>query len=307
VTAGRLPDSRFSFTDSRFSFISCQAVRRVSGRAPGNSSATGLTSVDNARLAALGQDHWNVTVPGLLVLSHTGAVEQVADFGGSALVGSQGQPPAGRLGWARRPRIEGPSDRALRWLAGWYVIALRLGGAVLFTAVAVLAATGPISPAWLAPALVALCLWSVFFGWHVRRFGLTPGVVLVDACVISALALFQRHLVPSALIMDDTSWMLPLACTSIYILQLALRPRLALPGAAVVVVAYGVGTGDPTGGWLLVAETLVAAGLVAVMRGGAWQADAFVAARSGCCGPRRRGGRTSASSTASSTTPCCPP
>jgi signal transduction histidine kinase len=78
--------------------------------------------------------------------------------------------------------------------------------------------------------------------------------------------------------MDNTTWMLPLACTSVYILQIALRPRLALPGAAIVVIAYGLGSGHPADGWLLVVETIVAAGLVAVIRGGAWQADAIVAA-----------------------------
>jgi signal transduction histidine kinase len=61
-------------------------------------------------------------------------------------------------------------------------------------------------------------------------------------------------------------------------MQIALQPRLALPGAAVVVIAYGVGAGDLTDGWLLVAETLVVAGLVAVIRAGARQADTVVAA-----------------------------
>jgi anti-sigma regulatory factor (Ser/Thr protein kinase) len=126
--------------------------------------------------------------------------------------------------------------------------------------------------------LAALCLWSGFFTWQVRRFGLAPAVVLADAGVISALALVQRHLVPTALIMDDTSWMLPLACTSVYIMQIALRPRLSLPGAAIVVVAYGFGSGHPVDGWLLVVETIVSAGLVAVIRGGARQADTIVAA-----------------------------
>jgi signal transduction histidine kinase len=174
--------------------------------------------------------------------------------------------------------VGGPSDQALHWLAGWYAIALRLGGAVLFTAVAVLAATRQISGWWLAAPLTALCLWSAFFTWRVRRAGLTPAVVLADAAVISALALAQQHMVPAVLIKDNTTWMLPLACTSVYILQLALRPRLALPGAAVVVIAYGLGAGDLTDGWLLVAETVVVAGLVAVIRGGARQADAVVAA-----------------------------
>ncbi len=208
-----------------------------------------------------------------MVLPHTGPVEPAADS-----VGGQIQPPAGRRGRAGRPRFAGPSDQALHRLAGWYAIALRLGGAVLFTAVAVLAATKQISGWWLGAPLTALCVWSAFFTWRVRRSGLTLTVVLADAAVISALALAQQHLVPAVLIKDSTTWMLPLACTSVYILQIALRPWLGLPGAAIVVIAYGLGAGHPADAWLLVVETIVAAGLVAVIRGGARQADAIVAA-----------------------------
>jgi signal transduction histidine kinase len=208
-----------------------------------------------------------------VILPHTGPVEPPADS-----VGGQIQPPAGRLGWARRPRVAGPSDRALHWLAGWYAIALRLGGAVLFTAIAVLAASKQTSGWWLGTLLTALCLWSAFFTWRVRRSGLTLIVVLADGAVISALALAQQHLVPAVLISDSTTWMLPLACTSLYILQLALRPWLGLLGAAIVVIAYGLGAGHPADAFLLVVETIVAAGLVAVIRGGARQADAIVAA-----------------------------
>src|SRR6202034_3825072 len=207
-----------------------------------------------------------------VVPAHTGSVESAAES-----VGAPIQPLAVRRAWAARPRVAGPSDAALHWLAGWYAIALRLGGAVLFTAIALLAATGHISGWWLGVPLTALCLWSVFFTWRVRRSGLTPTVVLADAAVISALALAQQHLVPAVLIMDSTTWMLPLACTSVYIMQIALRPRLALPGAAIVVIAYGLGSGHLVDGWLLVAETIVVAGLVAVIRGGARQADVIVA------------------------------
>jgi signal transduction histidine kinase len=212
-------------------------------------------------------------VPGDVVLSHTGPVEAAA-----ASVGGRIQRPADRRWGALRSRVAGPSDQALHWLAGWYAIALRLGGAVLFTAVAVLAATKQISGWWLAAPLTALCLWSAFFAWRVRRSGLTPTVVLADAAVVSALALAQQHMVPAALIEDNTTWMLPLACTSVYILQIALRPRFSLPGAAMVVIAYGFGAGDLADAWLLVVETIVAAGLVAVIRGGARQADTIAAA-----------------------------
>ena len=185
---------------------------------------------------------------------------------------------AGRRARARRQRLAGPSDQALHRLAGWYAIALRLGGAVLFTSVAVLAAPDRISGWWLSATLAALCLWSACFAWQVRRSGLAPAVVLADAAVISALALAQQHLVPAVLITDNTTWMLPLACTSVYILQIALRPWFGLSAALVVVIAYGFGTGHVVDGWLLIVETLVAAGLVAVIRGGARQADTIVAA-----------------------------
>jgi signal transduction histidine kinase len=208
-----------------------------------------------------------------MVLSHTGPVKPAADsFEG------QIQPLVGRRGWVHRPRVAGPSEQALHWLAGWYAIALRLGGAVLFTAIAVLAVTKQISGWWLGALMTLLCLWSAFFTWRVRRSGLTPTVVLADAAVISALELAQQHLVPAVLIKDSTTWMLPLACTSVYILQIALRPWLGLPGAAIVVIAYGLGAGDVTDGWLLVVETAVAAGLMEVIRGGARQADTVVAA-----------------------------
>ena len=208
-----------------------------------------------------------------MVLPHTGPVKLAADSVGVLI-----QPSAGSHRRARRPRLAGPSDEALDRLAGWYAIALRLGGAVLFTAVAVLAATKQISGWWLGGSLAALCLWSALFTWRIRWSGLTRTVVLADAAVISALALAQQHLVPAGLISDDTTWMLPLACTSVYILQIALRPWLGLPAAAIVVIAYGLGTGHLAGGWLLIVETIVAAGLVAVIRGGARQADAIVAA-----------------------------
>jgi signal transduction histidine kinase len=194
-------------------------------------------------------------------------------------VAGQRAPSVGRHRRApRRARSAGPSDQALHRLAGWYAIALRLGGAVLFTAVAVLAATRQISGWWLAAPLTALCVWSVLFTWRVRRSGLTTAVVLADAVAISALALAQQHLVPAVLIVANTSWMLPLACTSVYILQIALRPWLGLAGAAIVVISYGIGSGHPIDAFLLVVETIVAAGLVAVIRGGAQQADAIVTA-----------------------------
>jgi signal transduction histidine kinase len=209
----------------------------------------------------------------MAVLPHTGPVALAADP-----VAGHIEPLGGSQRRAPGLRLAGPSDQALDRLAGWYAIALRLSGAVLFTAVAVLAETRQLSGWWLGVSLPVLCLWSAFFSWRVRRSGLTATLVLADAAVISALALAQQHLVPAALIADDTTWMLPLACTSLYILQIAMRPGLGLPGAAIVVIAYGFGAGDLADAWLLVVEAIVAAGLVTIIRRGARQADAIVAA-----------------------------
>ena len=241
----------------------------------GASTAGGLIVADREEAAQVVQRGLNVeTLPfPNVVPAHTGPVESAAES-----VGAPIQPLAARRAWAVRPRVAGPSDQALHWLAGWYAIALRLGGAVLVHRDR--GAGGDQGRLRLVAGRPAdrAVPWSAFFTWHVRRSGLTPVLVLADAAVIASLALVQQHLVPATLITDNTTWMLPLACTSIYIMQIALRPRLALPGAAVMVIAYGVGAGDVTDGWLLVAETIVVAGLVAVIRGGAWQADAVVAA-----------------------------
>ena len=110
-----------------------------------------------------------------MVLPHTGPVEPAA-----RTVGGHIRPPAGPRRRARGPGLAGPSDQALHRLAGRYAIALRLGGAILFTAVAVLAATEQISGWWLGALLTALCLWSAFFTWRVRRSGLALTVVLAE-------------------------------------------------------------------------------------------------------------------------------
>jgi hypothetical protein len=62
-----------------------------------------------------------------LLLSHTGPVVAAAYS-----VDERIKPAAGRHRRTRRPRLAGPSDQALHWLAGRYAIALRVGGAVLF-------------------------------------------------------------------------------------------------------------------------------------------------------------------------------
>jgi signal transduction histidine kinase len=170
----------------------------------------------------------------------------------------------------------GPSDQALGRLVGWYAIALRLGGALTSVVVGPLAATAGVSGWWLAWVLVALCVWSVVFSWVVWRRGLAVPLVLADAAVIMALVVTQRHVVPSALTADGTTWMLPLASTSVFIVQLALRPVFSLPVSGVITAVYVGSVPNPGGAWFLVLQALVTAALMTLLRRGGRSADAVI-------------------------------
>lgn len=172
----------------------------------------------------------------------------------------------------------GPSGRALGRLTGWYAIALRLGGAAIYAVVGPLAATAGVSGWWLSSVLAALGLWSVAFTWLVRRHGLAGPVVLADAVVISALVATQRHVVPAALTDDGTTWMLPLASTSVFILQMALRPVFSLPAAGVVAAVYVSTVQHPVGAWFLILQAVVTAALMTLLRNAGRSADTAIGA-----------------------------
>jgi signal transduction histidine kinase len=171
---------------------------------------------------------------------------------------------------------DGPSGQALGRVVGWYAMALRLGGAVIYVVVGPLAATAGVSGLWLAWVLVALCVWSAIFASRVWRGGLTVPLVLADAVVITALVATQRHVVPPGLTADGTTWMLPLASTSVFILQMALRPVFSLPVSGVIAAAYVASVQHPAGAWFLVLQALVTAVLMTLLRKGGRSADAVV-------------------------------
>ena len=183
-----------------------------------------------------------------------------------------------RSGDALQAAGRGPSDRALDRLAGWYAIGLRLGSAVIYAVVGPLAATSGVSGWWLAAVIFVLCGWSAVFAWLVRRDGLAWPVVLADVAVIGALVSTQRHVVPAGLIVSGATWMLSLASTSVFILQLALRPVFSLPAAGVVTIAYAVSVRHPPGTWILVVQAVVTAVLMALVRTSGRRADTVIAA-----------------------------
>ena len=171
-----------------------------------------------------------------------------------------------------------PSDRALGRLTGWYAVALRLGSAVIYAVVGPLAAAGGVSAWWLRAVLVTLGVWSALFAWLVRRAGLAGPVALADAVVIAVLLPAQRYVVPAALIADGTTWMLPLASTSVFILQLALRPALSLPAAGAVTAVYVGTVAHPAGAWILILQAVVTAALMTLLRNAGRSADAAIGA-----------------------------
>ncbi len=170
----------------------------------------------------------------------------------------------------------GPSDRALHRLVGWYAVGFRLWIAVAVVVAAPLAATAAVSGAWLAAALVTLCVWSVFFAVRVARRGISGPLVLADAAVIVALIVVHHLVVPAPLIAAGTTWMLPLASTAIYISQLAVPPPGGLPVAAVVIAAYVITVAHPAGAVYLAFQALATAALMVLVRRGGRNADAAI-------------------------------
>jgi two-component system NarL family sensor kinase len=184
-----------------------------------------------------------------------------------------------RLAGARRAASSGsPSDRALDRLAGRCAIALRVSSAVTCAVVGPLAATPAVSAGWLAVVLTGLCGWSAAFTLLVRRRGLTGVLALGDVLVVTAVVVAQAHVVPPALTADGTTWMLPLASTSVYILPLALRPPVAaLPAAAVLTAGYVLAVPRPADAWFLALQAVITTILVTLIRGGGRRADVVIA------------------------------
>jgi anti-sigma regulatory factor (Ser/Thr protein kinase) len=182
-----------------------------------------------------------------------------------------------RLADAPRRAVPGPSDRALDRLAGRSAIALRLSVAGACAVAAPLAAAAG-AGWWLPGVLAALLAWSAAFTWLVRRRGLTWSLALADLAVLAVIVAAQRHVVPPSLIASGTTWMLPLASTSVYILQLALPPALGLPAAAALTAAYVLTVPRPADAWFLILQAVVTAILVSLLRRGGRRADTDLAA-----------------------------
>lgn len=199
-----------------------------------------------------------------------GRFSSVLRFGAQILAGGS---PGGGSG---PPAGKGSSDRALSRLASQYAIALRAGSAVIYLVVGPLAATASVRLAWLTAVLLALLAWSVVFAVVVFRHGLSWRVAAADLMVVMALVSAQRHVVPAGLIRDGTTWVLPLASTSVYILQLALPPMLGIPAAGLVTAVYAASAPEARGAWILLLQAVITSGLMTLVRRGGRRADALI-------------------------------
>ena len=171
----------------------------------------------------------------------------------------------------------GPSDRALSQLAGYFAIALRLGSAAVCVVAGLLAAVGGVSGFWLGLVLAVLCVWSLVFAGVVWRHGPAPVLVLADVAVVVVLLAAHRHVVPAGMILNGTTWMLPVASTAVFIPQLTLPPMFSLPAAGVVIAAYVVTVPHPGGVVFLVVQAIVTAALMMLVRRAGRSADAVIA------------------------------
>jgi signal transduction histidine kinase len=175
-----------------------------------------------------------------------------------------------------RPR--GASDLALNRLTGWYAIGLRAGGAAFCAVAGPLAATPGVSQEWLGVSLAVLTGWSALFAWLVWREGLRWPLALADAVVIGALVTAHRHVVPADLIAAGTTWMLPLASTSVFILQLAVPPVASLAAAGALTAVYFMSAPHPTGAWILLVQAVATAAMMALLRRAGRNAEAAISA-----------------------------
>ncbi|MFG2004565.1 sensor histidine kinase [Spirillospora sp. NPDC048911] len=174
----------------------------------------------------------------------------------------------------------GPSGYALARTVLRFAIALRCGGvAAACVAAAVGDGTG-ISRGWQVAVLGGLAAWAAFFSVVAVRRGLGLPLITADTALVALAMLVQDRIVPGSMVVDETTWAIMLASTAIYVAQLALRPVVALPYAAVVIAAYLTGVQESTSQVrVLFVQAAVVSAMMWLMRRGGRRADAIVAAR----------------------------
>ncbi|WP_242888284.1 sensor histidine kinase [Actinomadura litoris] len=184
-------------------------------------------------------------------------------------------------GAGERPRARpGPSDYALTRTVLRFTISLRCGGVLAAIIAAVIGEGAGVSRVWQAWVLGGLAAWAVFFAARAVGRGLTFGLVAADTFAVSLVLLVQDRLVAVDAVVDETTWAIMLASTSIYVAQLALSQPAGLAMAMAVTAAYMTGVPAETSQVrILFVQTVVVNALMWLLRRGGGRADAIVAER----------------------------
>ncbi len=151
------------------------------------------------------------------------------------------------------------------------VAALRGATAIVAVASAAVGAVPPVSWTWLAPALAAMCAWTLCYVLVAWTSGLRLWLIVTDAGVTATLLLAIGHLVPAPALGSTTNWVSVLASMSVVSAQLSGALVVSVPAGLLVAVCAAAGHrlgGSPAGGLvdlvILAGQTASGAGVMVV-------------------------------------------
>lgn len=171
-----------------------------------------------------------------------------------------------------------PATAALDRVTARCAAVMRGVAGAVAAAAALLALAPPVEAGVLVPVVAGLLCWSVLFLWAGWTRGLLPQVVVAEVLITSALCVFQRDLVAGTLIGDSASWVGGLVTMTIVVINLTWRAGPAVPAGLVVVAAHLIGSGAVAVAGIHVLQVAATALLMSLLRKGAADADAELAA-----------------------------
>jgi signal transduction histidine kinase len=174
------------------------------------------------------------------------------------------------------PALEGIERRALTM-----AVAIRVSSALVGGLAALIGLSPPAERVWVLVAVSALFAWSVLFAVRASRGGLLPWMVLTDLAVATVLCLVHQRLVPDAVqaASAGTGWVDLVVSTAVFLAQFLMAQPHGLLAALWLAVVYAVGTaeiGEATA--VIVAQGILAAALMTLLRRAARNADGLLAA-----------------------------
>jgi signal transduction histidine kinase len=157
---------------------------------------------------------------------------------------------------------------------------LQSGGVMAAAIAAALDDDAGVSRGWQLAALGGLAAWSVIFLGTAVAYGLWLPLVVCDVAIVALLLLAQPRLVPVSAVVDETTWAIMLAGTTIYVAVLATGQVTGLLLATGVIAAYLAGVPAETSQTRdLVVQGLAVSAIMWLLRRGGRRADAVVASR----------------------------